>query len=303
MMEVKKTDSVGVIVARFQVPELHKGHRYLIDFVRERHKTVLIVLGVRAGARNKINPLTFSERDIMIRQEYSDAEDIIVRSLSDHPFSHEKWSENLDVVIDGVRLDRDVVLYGSRDSFAPLYSTKRFPLIEVPMVHKDSGSAIRDALEFPHTRDGRAAIIYDVQHSFGKMYATSDLAIICPAENTVLLIEKKSHDGLLSFMGGFADKTDVTGKDVALRERSEEIKNISIGDPCYIEAISINDPRYTGTPDGIMTSFYWASFRGGNPLPDDDADSVHWIKREKLSSVLVPWHQPLGELLNRHWPG
>lgn len=62
------TEDVGIIVGRFQVPYLHKGHMDLINTVRRNHQKIIIFLGSRPGilgSRN--NPLDYPTREQMIK--------------------------------------------------------------------------------------------------------------------------------------------------------------------------------------------------------------------------------------------
>ena len=62
-MKAKETKTdVGVIVGRFQVHELHEGHRGLIDTVRDKHDKLIMFLGL-ARLRNTLRtPLDFRAR-------------------------------------------------------------------------------------------------------------------------------------------------------------------------------------------------------------------------------------------------
>ena len=301
-MDIDTHRKVGVIVARFQVPELHAGHRWLLSEVFKRHHDVLIALGARKSVRNRLYPLTFEEREIMIRQAFPE-QTCAVKPVYDHPFSHVEWSTQLDVLIKETFPGQEAILYGSRGSFIPKYAGS-FPTCELVSTLPDNGTAHRETLVFPHTRDARAAIIYEMQHRHPFMYSTSDLAIIKRVGERVLLIGKKQHHGLLSFPGGHAEKSDGNGIMVAEREGLEEVLGVTFGPLTYLGTVGIDDPRYRGTPDGVMTTFYRADYHGhgGAITPGSDADSVTWVSREALSRVLVPWHQPLGTLLNEKWP-
>ncbi|MFA6006966.1 MAG: NUDIX domain-containing protein [Candidatus Paceibacterota bacterium] len=296
MKEKAAPGPVGVIVARFQVSQLHAGHMHLISHVRERHEDVLIVLGVRRGVRTRRDPLTFAERLVMLEQSFPDQKFTVV-PLEDHPFSSVMWSQSLDALIQRTFPGRSAILYGARDSFIPHYTTGVYATQEVRVLFPNSGTLARKSLEFPNTADARAAIIYEMEHRPPFMYATSDLAIVDVAQRRVLLIGKKCHGGKLSFPGGHAEKTDLAAVRVAIREGQEEVLGVSTGFPRYIDTITIDDPRYKDTPDGVMTTFYMSAYLGGNPQPGDDADSVHWVAYEDLLEVLTPWHRPLGELL------
>lgn len=46
-----KAPSLGVVVVRVQVPELHEGHRYLLDAVTAIHDCVLVVVGETEARR------------------------------------------------------------------------------------------------------------------------------------------------------------------------------------------------------------------------------------------------------------
>jgi bifunctional NMN adenylyltransferase/nudix hydrolase len=299
-MDIDTHGTVGVIVARFQVPELHAGHRWLLAEVFKHHDNVLIALGDRKSARSKLYPLTFEEREVMIRQAFPE-QTFLVKPVYDHPFSNIEWSKRLDALIRETFPGQKAILCGSRGSFIPKYEGS-FPTRELVSTLPDSGTAHREALAFPHTRDGRAAIIYEMQNRFPFIYSTSDLAIIERRSNYVLLIGKKQHGGLLSFVGGHAEKTDSHGRMVAEREGGEEVLDIRMGEPVYIDTVAIDDPRYRGTPDGVMTTFYRAEYEGGTASPGSDADFVQWVLRDRLNQILVPWHQPLGALLNEKWP-
>lgn len=112
----RSSTSVGIIVSRFQVEKLHKGHIALINYVRERHEDVVIMLGVHGGVRTQFDPLTFTERKIMVQQSVRCK--LIILPMPDHPFSHDIWSENLDNLIAETYPGRETIIYGSRDGIA-----------------------------------------------------------------------------------------------------------------------------------------------------------------------------------------
>lgn len=299
-MSNKELMTVGVIVARFQVSELHEGHLWLVKEVLERHRSVLIALGVRPGEGNDLDPLTYEMRKRMVEQTFPNEPRIKILPITDHPFSHEIWSQKLDILIDLEYPGRAAVLYGARDSIADPNKEKKYtgkhPAICLDSPFKTSGTEVRAATLFPHTKDARAALIWHHQNRYSHVYSTSDLAIWDRERDMVLLTGKKIHDGLLAFMGGFMDPTDPGAAYTAVRERREEIKGIEIGDLTWVGNRKINDPRYRGTKDGIATNFYITEYKGGDPVPADDIDFVKWVYWVEVIDMLVPWHQELGNM-------
>src|SRR5690242_14087120 len=66
--------TVGVVVARFQTPELHEGHRYLLSTVAALHRDMLVVLGSPSySCLAERNPMDFATRRIMVRLAYPGA--------------------------------------------------------------------------------------------------------------------------------------------------------------------------------------------------------------------------------------
>lgn len=289
--EIKPT--VAVIPARFQVPDLHEGHRHMIDYARARHKQVLILLGSPRGLPTTLNPLPFEVREYMVRQAYPDVE---IAEVFDHPLSHKSWSTDVDKIISDMFPGSEALLYGSRDSFIPKY-TGRFSTFALQPITDVSGTDIRNAIAFPTTREGREALIYGVQSRYPICYRTVDLAIINPKNGDVLLIGKDVHNGLLSFPGGFNENTDESDEDAVNRERREELPGIQTGKVTYIDSFPIDDPRYRNTTDGITTSFFYTMYKSGVPTAGDDAQHVAWVSRKDLIKRLVPWHHELAEEL------
>lgn len=299
---------VGVVVARFQVAELHDGHMALLRYVVRRHNNVLVVLGTRGNIRTKRDPLLYEERELMVRQTLDIGQTLgregfhaDIAPLHDHPFSHERWSLALDTLIVQHFPGCDAILYGSRGSFISLYSGK-FSTREIPPASPISGSELRAATLPPFTVEGRAGIIYAVEHRYPIMHAVCDLAIIDPPNDRVLLIGKKHHDGLLTFAGGFAEKRDGNGEKTAIREGSEEVLGIAFSEPVYVGTLVIDDPRFRGIEDGLMGTFYYARYLGGEPRAGDDADYVRWVHPDDMEKTLAPWHRPLAALLKTSWP-
>ena len=289
------SSSVGVIPARFQVPELHEGHRHLIDQVQKLHEQVLIVLCSSRGFATSRNPLPYLVRKHMVLEAYPA---VSVVELLDHPIASTYWSRDLDELIKATHPGSDAVLYGSRDCFIPRY-TGQFSSVEVPMITSKSGTDIRADIGFPTTREGREGLIYALQSRAPAVYRTADIAII--DHNRILLIGKDVHEGLLSFPGGFNDTLGESDEAAAMRERIEEVPGITVGPFTYLESFEVEDPRYWGTPDGITTSLFKTTYKDGSPTPGDDADSVAWVHKDELLARLVPWHRPQAKYLLTQW--
>ena len=131
------SQTVGVIVGRFQVPNLHTAHMQLIEYVQRRHMKMIVLLGIPSeyGVSEK-NPLPYESRRLMVIDKFPDVlvdyiKDIKIRldkwidhgDQIDHKKSDRIWSEHLDATISNiVSSNYTVTVYGGRDSFIDSYS-------------------------------------------------------------------------------------------------------------------------------------------------------------------------------------
>jgi bifunctional NMN adenylyltransferase/nudix hydrolase len=294
--------SVGVIVARFQVPELHAGHRHLIAEVLRRHPKAFIVLGDHGGLRTDRDPLTFKERAAMIEEAFP-ADSIMTGRLRDHPFCHKRWSAWLDELIESKYHHHKVVLYGSRDSFLDLY-TGGLTTQLIPAISTVSGTEQRKAIVHSPAMTARQAIIHHEMMRPAIAYSAADIAIVDDARERVLVITKHWFDGMWSLPGGFVDpEKDTDDEAAARRERGEEMLGITTGEE-YEQLgarIKVADPRYRNAKDNIYATLFCTKYRGGVPEAGDDAKGVRWFSREDLRRMIVPWHQPHVERLVARW--
>ena len=285
---------VGVIVARFQVPELHLGHRALLDHVVERHESVIVFLGCCEARLTKRDPLDFETRRVMVQAAYPN---VRILPVYDNP-SNEVWSNVLDALIEGEHPDTPATLYGSHGSFITAYSGKH-ETNRIPFAKSKSGTEVRDTL-VPHLHtspDFRAGMIHASKHRFNTAFQVVDVAII-KAETGEVLLGRKEEDGEgLRFLGGFVDTTDESLERAAKREVIEEASHIEVGNIRYTGSTWVDDWRYRGREDSIMTAFFMGQYLWGAARPSDDIDELEWVHHSEVPARLIEAHQPLGELL------
>ena len=178
---------VGVIVGRFQVDQLHEGHKALFNYVAKRHARWIVVLGVSAMPGGRRNPLDLSARIKMIRDTYPQAE---IASVNDQ-YDDISWSVALDDALNPfIAPHQSVVLYGGRDGFVTHYHGKYptqileggCPDITATNVRHQVMQITRDTADF------RAGVIYGVNNRYDAVYAVVDVAPI--KEGQVLLARK-----------------------------------------------------------------------------------------------------------------
>lgn len=296
-VRTKMKTTVGVIVGRFQVANLHQGHRDLIDYVALRNARLLIVLGVPATFATDRNPLPYQMRAEMIRQRYPEAEII---ALSDHP-SDEVWSENLDALINERCHDCDVTLYGSRDSFLAVYKGS-YPTEEFAPHNEVNGTQERAKVADGHcvSDDFLAGMIFCQETRAPLIYQTVDVAVLND-QGQVLLGSKKSDLGKKRFIGGFVDSEDNSLETAARRETREESGgNLEVDGFRYLGSAQIEDWRYRGTKDKCMTSFFAAKRVFGFAKASDDLDTLEWVPVADIKALLIPDHLVLADMLEKY---
>lgn len=290
---------VGVIVARFQVAELHQGHRDLIEYAMSKSDTVLIVLGVPGSLPSDRNPLEYAMRAAMVRDAYPGVE---VARLSDQ-LSDEFWSTNLDALLAERYPDSEVTLYGSRDSFFGVYSGSYKTETFAPKCQENGTKARAELAKGENvSADFRAGIIYREETRLPRLYTTIDVAVINDS-GEVLLAGKSREQGKLCFVGGFVDPTDASVEMAACRELHEEVAGIDVGgvrDFKYAGSTLIDDWRYRGSKDRVMTNLFVVHYIFGAPRASDDIDSVVWVPIDEIENVLADYHLPLAGMLKAY---
>ena len=112
-----------------------------------------------------------------------------------------------------------------------------------------------------------------------------------------LLLGRKASQQKFRFVGGFADPAlDNSYEDAAKREAKEETSLI-VSAVRYLGSTRIDDPRYRGTPDCIITHLFFAEEWEGSPVASDDIAELKWFpKKEITPETFVDEHHVLWEL-------
>jgi bifunctional NMN adenylyltransferase/nudix hydrolase len=273
---IEKQYDVGVMVCRFQVPDLSEAHKKLIETVRSKHPRTIIFLGLSPVLVTRNNPLDFEARKQMILSQYPD---VTVLYIKDQPLD-DLWSNNLDTQIKDVCPNQAVVLYGGRDSFLKAY-TGKYPVREFQQTTFISGTQLREeaAKRSKTTADFRAGVIHAAHKQYPKNYATVDVAIYDSGLKRVL-VGRKANEEKYRFIGGFTEPKNDSNEADAVREVQEEAGLIfKETELQYICSTKIDDWRYRSEVDKIRTTFYLALYEpnNGTPVAGDDIAEVRWM--------------------------
>lgn len=280
---------IGVLMGRFQVPELHEGHKQIINNIIDKHKQIIVFLGVATTLGTKRNPLDFSTRKgLFIDYENKYKNRITILPLLDVPGNDYVWSDCLDRMIRTIFPLGSVCLYGSRDSFIKCYHGI-FDTLELQPIFDIESTKLREEASkiIYHTRDFRAGQIYQAMNQYPKTFPTVDIAVIKQAKPfSVVLMGKKEHKDGLCFPGGFVDPSDTSYEVAAKRELFEEMDIKTITNMQYIGSFRINDPRYTGE-ERIITTMYILKYNANNCIPKEEFGSVEWLEIKKSNIKYV----------------
>ena len=285
---------IGVVIGYFQTPDLHQGHKYLLDWVFARHETLCIVLRSKNIVPTEENPLSFEDRKEMILELYPHAKVIEVFDCD----SNKIWSKHIDEKIHA-ECGHEVILYGSVNSFIPHYNG-RYSVEELAPIESPSEMEMRKECAAYNSTSYRNGVINSPKRRFPILFPTVDGAMFKKENGIyyVLLGHKEMDEDKYRFIGGFASKGDASFEESISREYAEETGGkILHKKPEYIASCPVSDYRYENTKDGVMTTFFGIEYQSGVGIATDDVDKLIWVPLHDLMDIIVPSHKILAEKL------
>ena len=290
--------SIGVVVARFQVHELHEGHHHIIKQVTDNHKKTIIFLGVPKFVGTKKNPLDFDSRKKMVQSYYPNSVILAIPDQSDN----QRWAKELEKRIREVYQHGEVLMYGSRDSFIPHYLNGggKFKTKELKPLGTFAGTNIRKLIseDVRNSKDFRSGVIYHAYNQYPRVLPTVDV-VIYNEDKSKILLAKKFDESKFRFIGGFIkpedDDMEVAAKRIV---KNESGSNSEYGDLSFLFSTKIEDWRFRGEVDKIMTSVYSCKYLWGNISPSDDIMELKWFQLNEINEeILMNEHKPIFEKL------
>ena len=290
---------VGVIVARFQLPDLHDGHRELLRHVTAMHGRVIVMLGVAPVPCTKRNPLDYATRARMVSERFPE---VVVVPLPDQP-TDEGWSASLDSLLKTLCPNDEFALYSGRDGFASAYRGRhKVQQFETVTVREGTAERAVASSRPLMTEQERRGAIYAIARRFPVAHAVVDIAVtIENSAGPAVLVGRKAvetaHAGH-RFIGGFVEPGESL-EEAAARETKEE-SGLSI-DPRafkFVRSFHIDDWRYRGTGDGITSSLFHVSLPievAKRAVAGDDMASLELVRIDELD--ILDLHKPLLEAL------
>jgi bifunctional NMN adenylyltransferase/nudix hydrolase len=293
---VKNDAAVGVIIGRYQIPELHEGHLAVLREIESRHEKLLIFLGVSPFPTTKSNPLDFQTRVLMMLEYFPRA---IVLPLADVK-SDDVWTQQIE---SGIRLAfpfSSAVLYGSRDSCLSSYRGN-WPTCELDSSINTGATIIRKdiARSVLVSAAERRGAIYSTQNRFPSIYPTVDIACLRESKKergkTQVLMARKPGETSMRFPGGFVDISDNSIEDAAKRELLEETKVTGAGFYA-IGSFKVKDWRCR-EGEAIFTTLFACSHIFGAGEANDDIEFCQWETVEERRFGIEECHVPLWNAL------
>ena len=289
---------VGVIIGRFQVDKLHRGHLGVLAEASSRAKRLVVFLGVTSVKGGYSDPLDYHTRKEMIKAYNPDIDVYPIHDTRDD-FT---WSDNLDNKIREITPSKQTVtLFGSRDSFINHYFGV-YPTEELESQSITSGTEVREELARSpeNARLFRAGVIYGAHNRYPISYQTVDIVTWKEIEGEpYILLGRKPDEDKYRIPGGFVSPDDTSLESAAVRELTEECGDISVGGVSYVGSYRVDDWRYRAQEDKIMTTLFNAVYEYGRVYPGDDIAEVKWFSIRDLSHYddrvrsVVPEHVDL----------
>jgi bifunctional NMN adenylyltransferase/nudix hydrolase len=288
---------LSVIIGRFQTNQLHEGH---LDLIRQAKAAtghdILVLIGTTAAAGTDKNPLSFELRKHLFDIHISFSPILPLEDMA----SDKDWSDKIDGIIEDLGYD-EALIWGGRDNGIEGYYTGKHKIRIIEQRENHSSTAIRKniAKQSLNCSNFRAGIIHHIENRYPIVYSTVDVAIYRLDDfgnlNSVLMGKKGDK---FCFPGGFIDPQDENLHQAAFRELKEET-GITQDYLEYIFSYKVNDARYKGTKDCIMTHFFAGSnhsitFPDSSKISDKEFKEFTWIPAtEKSLDLISDTHKPL----------
>lgn len=296
--------NLGVIIARFQTPELTEAHQHLIAQVARRAVRVVIMLGV-TRAVSKRDPLEFILRKWMVEdfwaEHHSDRTgDLFI--IPDHNCpTDELWARRIDEHVDALGVPRGTVtVFCGPDGAGRAYQGAggRHP-VEVFDFHGTHATVVRANVMPERSASFRRGMIYGAERRATSVFPVIDVVIWrrdqdASAASPAILLGRKDSDGdRLRLVGGFVDSTDDTLEAAVLREAREET-GLVVDNITYAGSRVVDDWRYRGAPETLLSAVFNAETpRLNEPVAGDDLDEVRWCTPVEALELINPMHRPL----------
>lgn len=276
---------LSVVIGRFQTPYLHQGHLELLRRANNYSDNLLVLIGCTAAVGTDKNPMDFETRKQLIKYNCE------IKPLYDM-LSDKDWSDQVDKIIDDLGF-KEATIFGGRDNSIENYYSGKHEVKIINDIGVHSATALRKAVGMSNPRnseDFRAGIIYATEKRYPIVYSTVDVIV---KNGDKYLIGKKGDK--YCFAGGFVDPSDNSLQDAAIRELKEETGITNFGDIDYCGSIRINDHRYKGTKDSIMTHCFLVRNAKdfGGEIEDKEFKHFVWATKEELNELLHDFHKPL----------
>jgi ADP-ribose pyrophosphatase YjhB (NUDIX family) len=294
---------IGIVIGRFQVPELHAGHLNLIRTAFEENDHVGIFLGV-SRSLNSENIL-----DVHLRRKILSAQvkTIVgtnfnqkswgINEILDEP-SDLDWSRKLDETIYQMWRGHTYTLYSGPDGFASRYKGRN-PVVTVKTVESPKGTDIRKAVYANYRqKEGFAAGVIHGASLFNRPAMAVDIAVFHPLSEKILL-GKKHGETEWRLPGGMVDFGE-TLEQAARRELMEEtgLSDVALK---YIRSYVVGDRRWPAK-ERPVTALFWGIHSFGTPKASDDLVKVSWTDwaDPNVSDQHIPLVEGARDAFNSH---
>lgn len=287
---------VGLIIGRFQVKELHEGHKLLLRHAKKNNDRLLVMLGSSRCGPNRRELSDFKTRQLMINEFDHHATVVHLSDMS----NDQDWSNQITSQVYSLYPDHTgVTLYGGRDSCLDHYIGP-FKKEFVTDIALGSGTAQREeeARYAGLSAEFRHGCIYTVYHQRPAPIMAVDIAILKTIDGKKkLLLGRKEREVKWRFPGGKVDVTDEGLEHCGVREAMEETGIlINPEDMKYVFSHLVNDWRYRDNPDQkIMTTLYVAHLKNDQEgMAGDDLKEVRWFDLDEIGiEDIGSAHKPL----------
>ena len=296
--------NLGIVIARFQTPELTEAHQRLIAQVATRSLRVVVMLGVTRKLSKK-DPLEYILRRWMVEDFWAEhypgrSGDLFI--IPDHNCpTDEEWARRIDEHVDALLVARGTVtVFCGPDGAGRAYqSAGGRHTVEIVDSHGTHATVVRASVVPERTASFRRGVIYSAERRSTSVFPVIDVVIWrkagqVPGSSALVLLGRKNEDGeRFRLVGGFVDPTDENLESAVLREAREETK-LDVHNITYAGSMVVDDWRYRDAPETLMSAVFNAETSGvDEPVADDDLDEVRWCLPSEALELINPMHLPL----------